>query len=67
MNTYIIREMENFQSTRHGERVQAKSLTAAKAMASRRKIFQRTCLVIEAENGNVLARKAAGERWEVEG
>ncbi len=60
MNTYIIRELQNSNSLRAGEKIQADSLSAAKRKATGMQMFQGTVMVIEAENGNVLARKERG-------
>jgi ribosomal protein L19 len=62
MTTYIIAELQNAQSSRKGETVQAANLTAAKRKASSMQMFQGTVMEIAAENGSVLSRKQDG-KW----
>jgi len=62
MTTYIIAELQNAQSSRKGETVQAANLTAAKRKASSLQMFQGTVMEIAAENGSVLSRKQDG-KW----
>ena len=62
MTTYIIAELQNAQSSRKGETVQAANLTAAKRKASSLQMFQGTVTEIAAENGSVLSRKQDG-KW----
>ena len=57
MRTYIIRELQNAQSYREGETIQANSLTIAKRKASNMQFFQDTVLTIESENGHLLSTK----------
>ena len=57
---YIITELQNAQSTRRGEVVEATSLTAAKRKASRMQMFQRSVMEIAYENGTRIAIKEAG-------
>ena len=64
MATFVIRELQNSHSYRDGETIQAENLSAAKRIASRRKCFHGTVLVIENESRIVLARKRDGERWQ---
>jgi hypothetical protein len=62
METFIIRELENAQSHRDGEKIEAASLAAAKRAASRRQVFQGTVMTIESEHGVVLSVKD-GRGW----
>lgn len=62
MTTYIVTELQNAQSSRKGETVQAANLTAAKRKASSLQMFQGTVMEIAAENGSVLSRKQDG-KW----
>ena len=62
MTTYIVTELQNAQSSRKGETVQAANLTAAKRKASSMQMFQGTVMEIAAENGSVLSRKQDG-KW----
>lgn len=62
MSTYIIREVGDARSHRDGQSVEAKDLSAAKRVASRNQMFQRTVLKIEAENGTVLSVKE-NDKW----
>ena len=50
MTKYIIRELENPNSIRQGEVVEASSLTVAKRMATRMQVFQGTYMLIELAN-----------------
>ena len=59
---YIIREIQNAQSHRTGETIEAKNLADAKRTASRRQCFHGTVLVVEDQAGNRLAVKQDG-RW----
>ena len=43
---YILRELQNINSFREGEEIEAANLTAAKAMASRKQLFQGTILTL---------------------
>lgn len=63
MQTYIITEKQDINSTRRGERIEAADLAAAKRKASRMQMFKGTVLTIEAENGALLATKQGG-KWE---
>ena len=54
---YIITELQNAQSHRKGEAVEAANLTAAKRKASRMQMFKGTVMQIAAENGSILSRK----------
>ena len=62
MTTYIIAELQNAQSSRKGETVEAANLTAVKRKASSLQMFQGTVMEIAAENGSVLSRKQDG-KW----
>ena len=63
MRTYIIRELQNADSSREGETIRAADLTAAKRMATRRQMYQGTYLRVETGDGALLATKEAGGRW----
>lgn len=62
MTTYIITELQNAQSSRKGETVEAESLTVAKRKASKLQMFQGTVMEIAAENGALISRKQDG-KW----
>lgn len=62
MTTFIITELQNAQSHRKGETVEAANLTAAKRKASSLQMFQGTVMEIATENGSVISRKESG-RW----
>ena len=62
MTAYIITELQNAQSNRKGEAIEAANLTAAKRKASGMQMFKGTVLEISAQNGAVLSRKENG-RW----
>ena len=62
MTAYIITELQNAQSHRKGEAIEAPSLSAAKRRATALQMFKGTMLEIAAENGAVLSRKEGG-RW----
>jgi ribosomal protein L19 len=62
MTTFIIRELQNMNSHREGQAIEAKNLTAAKRAASRAQMFQGTVLKIESQGGAVLAVKEDG-KW----
>ena len=62
MTAYIITELQNAQSHRKGEAIEAPNLTAAKRKASGLQMFKGTVLEVAAENGSVLSRKEDG-RW----
>ena len=62
MTAYIITELQNAQSSRKGEAVEAANLTAAKRKAAALQMFKGTIMEIAAENGAVLSRKQDG-RW----
>ncbi|MCG8608967.1 MAG: hypothetical protein MI864_00385 [Pseudomonadales bacterium] len=59
--TYIIKEVQNLNSEREGDRIEASSLTQAKRTASRNQFFQGTVLRIESEGGFLLAYKKDGQ------
>jgi len=61
---YYIQELENQQSYRESSiAIEARSLSQAKAAASRQQLFQGTVLTIRAPNGALLSLKTAG-RWQ---
>lgn len=62
MTTYIITELQNAQSSRKGETIEAESLTVAKRKASRLQMFHGTVMEITAESGAVISRKKGG-KW----
>ena len=57
---YIVTELQNAQSHRKGETVEAPNLTAAKRKASVMQMFKGTVMEIATENGAVLSRKENG-------
>jgi D-mannonate dehydratase len=57
---YIITELQNAQSTRRGEVIEAANLTAAKRKASNMQMFLHTVMEIAHENGVRIAVKEAG-------
>lgn len=57
MPIYYIKELQDANSYRKGRRLEAKSLTSAKRVASRERMFQGTVLVIESEQGHRLSVK----------
>ena len=59
---YIITELQNAQSSRKGQTIEAANLTAAKRKASGLQMFKGTVMLIAAENGAILSRKQDG-RW----
>ena len=62
MTAYVIRELQNAQSYREGETIQANSLTIAKRKATRDQYFQDTVLTIESvQTGLVLSTKTDGQ------
>lgn len=63
MANYIITELQNANSYRKGETVEAKNLTAAKRKASSMQMFQRTVMEIAYENGTVATVKENG-KWQ---
>jgi len=60
MNQYIIKELQNANSTREGTHITATSLTQAKNAAERARFYSGTVLVIESTNGTRLATKTNG-------
>jgi hypothetical protein len=60
MNAYKITELQNANSTRKGEMVEAKSLTEAKRKASRMQMFQGTALEVADADGLILSTKENG-------
>ena len=62
MTAYIITELQNAQSHRKGEAIEAPSLSAAKRRATALQMFKGTVMQISAQNGAVLSRKKEG-RW----
>lgn len=60
MNTFIITEKNDVNSTRDGEEIQAKTLADAKRTATRRQLFQGTVMTVENEAGVLLAVKEEG-------
>ncbi len=61
--TFIVREMQNVNSIRQGEKVVTTSLVSAKRIASSNQVYQGTVLIIESEDGEPLAQKVEG-KWE---
>lgn len=64
---FVIREIQNAQSYRAGETIEACDLRAAKIAASKRQMFQGTVLVIEDVHEYRLAVKEDGKWHNVEG
>ena len=62
MDTYIITELQNANSYRKGEAVDAKDLTTAKRKASKMQMFQGTVMEIAYENGETVSIKKDG-KW----
>ena len=60
MSTYKITELQNANSTRQGEMVEAKSLADAKRKASRMQTFQGTVLEVSDADGLILSTKQNG-------
>ena len=60
--TYTITEKQDANSYREGTEVQAKTLAAAKALASKLQFFQGTVMEIKDISGTVLAVKERG-KW----
>ena len=60
--TYTITEKQGANSYREGQQVQAKTLAAAKAMATKWQFFQGTVMEIKDSAGIVLAIKENG-KW----
>lgn len=66
---YYFSEVDSLNSYRQATKIEAESLTAAKKMASRRQVFQGTCLKIGwglDSNGfinELLAIKEPGKKW----
>ena len=63
MTKFIITEKQDIQSTRAGEAVEAKSLSAAKRKASSLQFFQGTVMTIESENRTLLSWKDKAGKW----
>ncbi len=63
MTKFIITEKQDRNSTRAGETVEAKSLSAAKRKASSLQFFQGTVMTIESENGQLLSWKDKAGKW----
>ena len=63
MTVYIITELQNANSCRKGETVEAQDLSAAKRRASRMQVFQGTVMEIAYANGSVVSVKEDG-KWQ---
>lgn len=59
---YILRELQNANSSRNGALIEAKDLSAAKRAASKAQCFHGTVMVVESEAGSVLSTKN-GKTW----
>ena len=59
---YLFSEQQNLQSHRESFEIEAKNRTQAKRIASRRKAFTGTVLVLRC-NGAAVAYKEDGKRW----
>lgn len=62
MNTYTITEKNDTGSARTGYQFKGKSLSAAKTSATKKKLFQKTILTIESQDGILLSVKKDG-KW----
>lgn len=60
---YRVYEKENVNSTREPSFIYNGSLTGAKRKASSEKSFHGTVIVIETDNGDIVATKRDGKRW----
>ncbi len=60
MTTYIITELQNAQSSRKGETIEAGGLPAAKRKATSMQMFKGTVLEVADESGRRLAVKENG-------
>ena len=60
MKTFIIIEAQSIGSMRDGYAVEVSSLAAAKRIASRKQMFQKTMLTISTDCGAVVATKENG-------
>lgn len=63
MKTFYIAETQNLASIRATDKVEAKSLTSAKRIASRNQTFQGTVLKIFDAAGYLVAAKQDGGQW----
>jgi len=63
METYIITEKQNLNSSREGTKVEAKNHTVAKRAATKNQAFHGTVLTIETEAGTMLATKEDRKAW----
>jgi len=63
METFRIYEKQSQRDTREGYTIGAKTLSQAKRHATSRQAFYGTVLVIESENGRVLAVKGKDGKW----
>lgn len=62
MATFIIREIQNINSTREGYSFTG-SLTQAKRRASNNQVFQDTTLKIETKSGDLVSSKSGAGKW----
>lgn len=62
MAKYIIRELQNSNSSREGVEIEAKDLAAAKRAASKAQCFQGTVMIVESDCGELLSTKK-GKVW----
>ena len=60
---YIMTEKQNTQSDREGVQIEAKTLTAAKRIATYNQVFSGTVLVLETIEGNTVAVKESNKKW----
>ena len=60
MAKYIVRELQNANNCRPGEKIEASSLPNAKRQATRMQVFKGTVLKLECENGAVASIKENG-------
>lgn len=64
MYEFKITEKHNLLSTREGYIIKTKNISAAKKITSRNRVFQGTVLTIESLNGDLIAYKNCGEKWQ---
>lgn len=62
MQNFKISEAQTKNCFREGKVIQARSLSAAKSIASKAQVFEGTIIKVEAENGALLAYKTGG-KW----
>ena len=63
MNTYKMIESQNFQSERAGVLFKARNLSLAKRHVTVNQAFHGTVLILENEQGHIVARKERDGSW----